>query len=58
MTRTEAIKQAKELSRQNQSLVVVFDKELNDYFISERQSFPIPDSFYENSPYEIIEVFN
>ena len=58
MTRTEAIKQAEELARQNQSLVVVFDRELNDYFISERQNFPIPDSFYETSPYEIIEVFD
>lgn len=58
MTRKEAIKQAKKLSNQNKPLFVVFDKELNDYFISEGQNFHIPDNFYETSPYTIIEIFN
>jgi hypothetical protein len=57
MTRAEAIKQAKELSKQNRPLFVVFDKELKDYFISEGHHFPISDSFYETSPYEVIEIF-
>jgi hypothetical protein len=58
MNLTEAIKQAKKLSKQNKPLLVIFDKELNDYFISEAQNFPIPDNFYETSPYEIIEIFH
>lgn len=57
MTRAEAIKQAKELSKQNIPLLVIFDKELEDYFISEGQNFPMPDKFYETSPYEVIEIF-
>lgn len=57
MTRAEAIKQAKELSKQNSPLLVVFDKELKDYFISEEENFSISDKFYETSPYEVIGVF-
>ena len=57
MTRAEAIKQAKKLSKQNKPIFVIFDKELKDYFISEGQNFPIPDNFYETSPYEVIEIF-
>jgi len=57
MTRADAIKQAKKLSKQNKQLFVIFDKELNDYFISEGQDFYISNDFYEASPYEIIEKF-
>ncbi len=57
MTRSEAIKQAKALSRQYKRLCVILDKELNDFFISEEESFYMPNDFYEACSYEIIKVF-
>lgn len=57
MTRTEAIKQAKTLSRRYKRLFVIFDKELNDFFISEGESFHKSNNFYEPCNYEVIKVF-
>jgi hypothetical protein len=57
MTRTEAIKQAKVLSKQYKRLFVILDKELNDFFITEREDFYAPDDFYKECNYEIIKVF-
>lgn len=57
MTRSEAIKQAKQLSRQYKRLFVVLDKQLNDCFITERKDFYPSDDFYTKCNYEIIEVF-
>ena len=56
MTRSEAIKQAKILSKQYKRLFVVLDKELNDFFITEREDFCIPDDFYKACNYEIVKI--
>jgi len=57
MTRLEAIKQAKLLSKRYKRLFVILDKELNDFFISEGEGFHISNDFYGTCNYEIIEVF-
>ena len=57
MTRSEAIKQAKMLSKQYKRLFVILDKELNDFFITEREDFCILNDFYETCNYEIVKVF-
>jgi hypothetical protein len=57
MTKTEAIKLARQLSSEYNPLSVVFDKDLNDFFISEGDVFFIGDDFYEKQSYEIIAVF-
>jgi len=58
MTKSEAIQQAKEIAGSRKPLFVIFDKELNDFFISEGNNFSNTNDFYEASPYEIIEIFN
>lgn len=57
MTKTEAIKLARQLSSEYNPLSVVFDKDLNDFFISEGDVFFIGNDFYEKQCYEIIAVF-
>jgi len=57
MTKTEAIQQAKEIAGSKTPLFVIFDKELNDFFISEVNNFSSTNDFYGTSPYEIIEIF-
>jgi len=57
MTRTEAIKIARKLSTTSNPLSVIFDKDREDFFISESDIFFIDNDFYENQPYEIIAVF-
>lgn len=57
MTRNEAIRIAKQLSGDEKSLSVVFDKQLNDYFISESEWFHSSDEFYGKPGYEIIGIF-
>jgi len=57
MTRAEAIKQAKILSKQYKSLFVILDKELNDFFITEREDFCPPNDFYKTCNYEIVKTF-
>jgi len=56
MTRSEAIKQAKLLSNQYKRLFVILDKELNDFFITEREDFCPPNDFYKTSHYEIVKI--
>ena len=57
MTRSEAITLAKQLSDETRRLFVVFDKQLNDFFISEGEGFSLIDEFYETIPYDIIDTF-
>lgn len=57
MTKSEAIKQAKIIAGPQNTLFVILDKELNDFFISEGKNF-YNNEFYETSPYEIIGIFN
>lgn len=57
MTRNEAIKIAKQLSGDQKELAVVFDRQLNDYFISESEWFQQCNDFYSTSGYEIICLF-
>ncbi len=58
MTKSEAIKQARIIAGPKHRLFVIFDKALNDFFISEGEDFYKYNNFYESSPYEIIETFN
>lgn len=57
MTKAEAIQQAKTLSTRYERLFVIFDKELNDFFISEGENFHKFNNFYETCNYEVIKVF-
>ncbi len=57
MTRAEAIKIARQLSSEESPLSVVFDKDRNDFFISEGGAFYIDDDFYQKQSYEIVAVF-
>jgi hypothetical protein len=57
MTRVEAIKIARQLSSEENPLSVVFDKDRNDFFISEGGVFYIVDDFYQKQSYEIVAVF-
>ena len=57
MTRSEAIVLARQLSDDTRRLFVVFDKQLNDFFISEGEGFSLIDEFYETIPYDIIDAF-
>lgn len=57
MTKNEALKLARRLSSESKPLTVVFDKNLNDFFISEGDYFFVGEPFYERQPYEIIAVF-
>jgi hypothetical protein len=57
MTKKEALQLARQLSSEYNPLTVVFDRNLNDFFISEGDYFFLSDTFYERQPYEIIAVF-
>lgn len=57
MTRAEAIKIARQLSSEENPLSVVFDKDRNDFFISEGGVFYIADDFYQKQSYEIVAIF-
>ena len=58
MTKAEAIKQARLIAGSHKRLFVIFDRDLNDFFISEGQDFYKHNAFYETSPYKIIKIFN
>jgi len=58
MTRSEAIKLATQLSGDERFFAVVFDKELNDYFISESDYFVDKNNLLEQAPYEVTMTFN
>ncbi len=57
MTRAEAIRQAKKLSEEGRQLAIVFDKEYQDFFITEGELAFINDDFYSTSPYEIVRIY-
>jgi hypothetical protein len=57
MTRTEAIKIARQLSSINNPLSVIFDKARDDFFISEGDIFFVDNDFYEKQSFEIVAVF-
>jgi len=57
MTRSEAINQAKILSKLYKRLFVILDKDLNDFFITEGEDFYMSNDFYETCNYEIIKIF-
>jgi len=57
MTRAEAIKIARQLSSKEKPLSVVFDKDRDDFFISNGDVFFIHDDFYQKQSYEIVAVF-
>lgn len=57
MTKNEALQLARQLSSEHNPLTVVFDKDLNDFFISEGDCFFVTDTFYVRQPYEIIAIF-
>ena len=57
MTKKEALQLARQLSSEYNPLTVVFDRNLNDFFISEGDYFFLSEPFYERQPYEIIAVF-
>ena len=57
MTKNEALQIARQLSSEHNPLTVVFDKDLNDFFISEGDYFFVRDTFYERQPYEIVAIF-
>jgi hypothetical protein len=58
MTRSEALQQAKQLSEDGKKIAVVFDKEYQDFFITEGDvSFDV-DDFYKPTPYEVVSVFS
>lgn len=57
MTRKEAIQIAKQLAGDEKQLSVVFDKQLNDYFISESDWSHNYDDFYQKPGYKLIGIF-
>ncbi len=58
MTRSEALQQAKQLSEHGKKVVVLFDKEYQDFFITEGDvSFDV-DDFYKPIPYEVVTVYS
>lgn len=57
MTREEAIKIAKQLSHENKRMTVLFDKEFNDFFITEGEYFHTENDFYKSNPYKVVETF-
>lgn len=58
MRRDEAIAIAKKLSNDEKYLAVVFDRRLNDFFISESEYFRTDNLLFEQNEYEIVKVFN
>lgn len=57
MTRDEAIRLANQLAATDKPLAVIFDKQLNDYFISENDGLYLKDGFYGDSVYELVGTF-
>ena len=57
MKRTEAMELARKLSDGTRRLAVIFDKECNDFFVSEGDNFQLDDNFYKPSPYEVVATF-
>lgn len=57
MTRNEAIEHAEKLSIRGKPLAVIFDKEYNNYFITESERFYVNENFYQESTYEVIGVY-
>ena len=57
MERTEAMELARKLSDGTRRLAVIFDKEFDDFFVSEGDSFKLDENFYKPSPYEVVATF-
>ena len=58
MTRSEAIKLAAQLSGDDRFFAVVFDRDMNDYFISESDYFLEKNSVLERTPFKVARTFN
>ena len=57
MTRTEATELAERLSARDKPIFVIYDKELKHYFVSDGEGFEQDTRFYDDSPYEVVDMF-